>query len=164
MEPTIFKPRLKFKPPLKFFKFGHRAGEWEKGDFSIGCLFCILAYIQMDILLENSVYIKLFFFLSGLRNYKPNFPSFTFLMMAWQNIMQKLRLNLKISGPIPLTSGQNLLFCESQDQIFCRATVWFRHTLLGYFWLRDQTLISHWRSSDQKLTILNKKVRTLEHP
>ena len=23
MEPTIFKPRLKFKPPLKFFKFGH---------------------------------------------------------------------------------------------------------------------------------------------
>ena len=24
MEPTIFKPRLKFKPPLKFFKFGHR--------------------------------------------------------------------------------------------------------------------------------------------
>ena len=25
MEPTIFKPRLKFKPPLKFFEFGHRA-------------------------------------------------------------------------------------------------------------------------------------------
>ena len=25
MEPTIFKPRLKFKPPLKFFKFGHRS-------------------------------------------------------------------------------------------------------------------------------------------
>ena len=24
VEPTIFKPRLKFKPPLKFFKFGHR--------------------------------------------------------------------------------------------------------------------------------------------
>ena len=24
MEPTIFKPRLKFKPPLKFFKFAHR--------------------------------------------------------------------------------------------------------------------------------------------
>ena len=24
MEPTIFKPRLKFQPPLKFFKFGHR--------------------------------------------------------------------------------------------------------------------------------------------
>ena len=23
MEPAIFKPRLKFKPPLKFFKFGH---------------------------------------------------------------------------------------------------------------------------------------------
>ena len=23
MEPTIFKPRLKFKPPRKFFKFGH---------------------------------------------------------------------------------------------------------------------------------------------
>ena len=23
MELTIFKPRLKFKPPLKFFKFGH---------------------------------------------------------------------------------------------------------------------------------------------
>ena len=23
MEPTIFKPRLQFKPPLKFFKFGH---------------------------------------------------------------------------------------------------------------------------------------------
>ena len=23
MEPIIFKPRLKFKPPLKFFKFGH---------------------------------------------------------------------------------------------------------------------------------------------
>ena len=23
MEPTIFKPRLKFKTPLKFFKFGH---------------------------------------------------------------------------------------------------------------------------------------------
>ena len=23
MEPTIIKPRLKFKPPLKFFKFGH---------------------------------------------------------------------------------------------------------------------------------------------
>ena len=23
MEPTIFKPRLKFKPPLKFFQFGH---------------------------------------------------------------------------------------------------------------------------------------------
>ena len=23
MEPTIFKPRLKFKQPLKFFKFGH---------------------------------------------------------------------------------------------------------------------------------------------
>ena len=23
MEATIFKPRLKFKPPLKFFKFGH---------------------------------------------------------------------------------------------------------------------------------------------
>jgi len=22
VEPTIFKPRLKFKPPLKFFKFG----------------------------------------------------------------------------------------------------------------------------------------------
>ena len=22
-EPTIIKPRLKFKPPLKFFKFGH---------------------------------------------------------------------------------------------------------------------------------------------
>jgi len=26
MEPTIFKPRLKFKPPLKFFKFGHCFG------------------------------------------------------------------------------------------------------------------------------------------
>jgi len=25
VEPTIFKPRLKFKLPLKFFKFGHRA-------------------------------------------------------------------------------------------------------------------------------------------
>ena len=25
MEPTIFKPSLKFKPPLKFFKFGHRS-------------------------------------------------------------------------------------------------------------------------------------------
>ena len=25
MESTIFKPRLKFKPPLKFFKFGHRS-------------------------------------------------------------------------------------------------------------------------------------------
>ena len=25
MEPTIFKPRLKFKPPLKFFKFGHKS-------------------------------------------------------------------------------------------------------------------------------------------
>ena len=25
MEPAIFKPWLKFKPPLKFFKFGH----WE---------------------------------------------------------------------------------------------------------------------------------------
>ena len=25
MEPTIIKPRLKFKPPLKFFKFGHRS-------------------------------------------------------------------------------------------------------------------------------------------
>ena len=24
MEPTIFKPRLKFKPALKFFKFGHQ--------------------------------------------------------------------------------------------------------------------------------------------
>ena len=24
MEPTIFKPRLKFKPPFNFFKFGHR--------------------------------------------------------------------------------------------------------------------------------------------
>jgi len=23
VEPTISKPRLKFKPPLKFFKFGH---------------------------------------------------------------------------------------------------------------------------------------------
>ena len=23
MEPTIFKSRLKFKPPLKLFKFGH---------------------------------------------------------------------------------------------------------------------------------------------
>ena len=23
-EPTIFKPRFKFKLPLKFFKFGHR--------------------------------------------------------------------------------------------------------------------------------------------
>ena len=23
MEQTIFKPRLKFKPPLKFFEFGH---------------------------------------------------------------------------------------------------------------------------------------------
>ena len=35
MEPTIFKPRLKFKPPLKFFKFGHgfykfKSGPWIK--------------------------------------------------------------------------------------------------------------------------------------
>jgi len=27
VEPTIFKPRLKFKPPLKFFKFGHRSNK-----------------------------------------------------------------------------------------------------------------------------------------
>ena len=29
MEPAIFKPRLKFKPPLKFFKFGHRLQKYK---------------------------------------------------------------------------------------------------------------------------------------
>ena len=38
MEPTIFKPRLKFKPPLKFFKFGHWTAK------PIGLKFCVGPY------------------------------------------------------------------------------------------------------------------------
>ena len=66
MEPTIFKPRLKFKPPLKFFKFGH----WcpDKARFPSNCTRIIdirmiyamhAEYIEMIQLCIICVYSKL---------------------------------------------------------------------------------------------------------
>ena len=51
VEPTIFKPRLKFKPPLKFFKFGHRLQKYRdskilacgKDSISFDSLYCPLS-------------------------------------------------------------------------------------------------------------------------
>ena len=67
--------------------FRARGGGGGKGIFQLAAFFCILVYIQMDILLENSVYIKptyslsiildlvsfssCCFFSVGLRNYNP---------------------------------------------------------------------------------------------
>ena len=50
---TIFKPRLKFKPPLKFFKFGHWTFFWIKSR-----IFAKLSWIRPNTFNDNNFAMK----------------------------------------------------------------------------------------------------------